>query len=248
MSTKPGVTWAPSRVDLAPAAVVDRPDRGDAVAVDRHVAGGRRPARTVDDRPTPDHEIMHLYGSLAAPSVARLVRTPAPYRPNRMMRRAAPRASLDVMRGRLRLVGEVIAERREARRELRAEAAGNGSVKDRHRVVVVGGGFGGLPACRFLGGLPVDVTLIDRRNHHLFQPLLYQVSTGIISQGQVAIPLRHVLRKHKHVQVELAEVQGFDLDRKVVKVRRAVGGAVEYEVPVRQSDRRRRLRAVVLRT
>ena len=105
------------------------------------------------------------------------------------------------------------------------------SVKDRHRVVVVGGGFGGLPACRFLGGLPVDVTLIDRRNHHLFQPLLYQVSTGIISQGQVAIPLRHVLRKHKNVHVELAEVQGFDLDRKVVKVRRTVGGAVEYEVP-----------------
>jgi NADH:ubiquinone reductase (H+-translocating) len=86
----------------------------------------------------------------------------------------------------------------------------------RHRVVVVGGGFGGLPACRFLGNLDVDVTLIDRRNHHLFQPLLYQVATGILSQGQIAPPLRQVLRKHKNVKVELAEVEGFDLDRKVV--------------------------------
>src|SRR6266436_4954163 len=76
----------------------------------------------------------------------------------------------------------------------------------RHRIVVVGGGFGGLPACRFLGKLPVDVTLIDRRNHHLFQPLLYQVATGILSPGQIAPPLRHVLRKHKNVKVELAEV------------------------------------------
>jgi NADH dehydrogenase len=85
-----------------------------------------------------------------------------------------------------------------------------------HRVVVVGGGFGGLPACRFLGGLPVDVTLVDRRNHHLFQPLLYQVATGILPTGQIAPPLRHVLRKKKNVRVELAEVTGFDLERRVV--------------------------------
>ncbi len=85
-----------------------------------------------------------------------------------------------------------------------------------HRVVVVGGGFGGLPACRYLAELPVEVTLVDRRNHHLFQPLLYQVATGILSPGQIAPPLRHVLRKHKNVKVELAEVDGFDLDRKVV--------------------------------
>jgi len=89
-----------------------------------------------------------------------------------------------------------------------------------HRVVVVGGGFGGLPACRYLGQLPVEVTLIDRRNHHLFQPLLYQVATGILSQGQIAPPLRHVLRKHKNVKVELAEVDDFDLDRKVVMAKR----------------------------
>ena len=98
-----------------------------------------------------------------------------------------------------------------------------------HRVVVVGGGFGGLPACRFLGELPVEVTLIDRRNHHLFQPLLYQVATGILSPGQIAPPLRHVLRKHKNVKVELAEVDRFDLDRRIVFARRL--GLHEMEIP-----------------
>ena len=69
-----------------------------------------------------------------------------------------------------------------------------------HRVVVVGGGFGGLPACRFLGHVDgVEVTLLDRRNHHLFQPLLYQVATGILPPGQIAPALRHVLRKAPNV-------------------------------------------------
>ena len=86
----------------------------------------------------------------------------------------------------------------------------------RHRVVIVGGGFGGLPATRLLGGEEVDVTLVDRRNHHLFQPLLYQVATGLIPPGQIAPALRHVVRKHKNVRVELAEVTGFDLERTVV--------------------------------
>ena len=63
----------------------------------------------------------------------------------------------------------------------------------------------------------VEVTLIDRRNHHLFQPLLYQVATGILSPGQIAPVLRHILRKHDNVQVEMAEVTGFDLERRVVK-------------------------------
>ena len=88
----------------------------------------------------------------------------------------------------------------------------------RHRVVIVGGGFGGLPATRFLGRKPVDVTLIDRRNHHLFQPLLYQVATGLIPPGQISPALRHVVRKHKNVRVDLAEVTGFDLDRRIVEV------------------------------
>jgi NADH dehydrogenase len=86
----------------------------------------------------------------------------------------------------------------------------------RHRVVIVGGGFGGLPATRFLARHPVDVTIVDRRNHHLFQPLLYQVATGLLPAGQISPPIRHVVRKHKNVRVELAEVTGFDLDSRVV--------------------------------
>jgi NADH dehydrogenase len=108
--------------------------------------------------------------------------------------------------------------RRRARRE--RDAPSDVDLTDaaapRHRVVVVGGGFGGLPACRLLGEMPVDVTLIDRRNHHLFQPLLYQVATGILAPGQIAPALRHVLRRHDNVRVELAEVTGFDLDQRVV--------------------------------
>ncbi len=89
---------------------------------------------------------------------------------------------------------------------------------DRHRVVVVGGGFGGLYATRALARRrePLDITLVDRRNHHLFQPLLYQVATGLLPAGQIAPPLRHVVRKRKNVRVELAEVTGFDLERRVV--------------------------------
>ena len=96
------------------------------------------------------------------------------------------------------------------------EGSGRSSTST-HRVVVVGGGFGGLPATRFLARSDVEVTLIDRRNHHLFQPLLYQVATGILSPGQIAPVLRQILRKHDNVQVEMAEVTGFDLERRVVK-------------------------------
>ena len=99
----------------------------------------------------------------------------------------------------------------------------------RHRVVIVGGGFGGLPAARWLGRKPVDVTLIDRRNHHLFQPLLYQVATGLLPAGQIAPPIRHLLRKHKNVRVKLAEVTGFDLERRVVHA--SVFGLANLELP-----------------
>ena len=98
----------------------------------------------------------------------------------------------------------------------------------RHRVVVVGGGFGGLPATRLLAHSPVDVTLIDRRNHHLFQPLLYQVATGILSPGQISPVLRHILRRNRNVQVEMAQVTGFDLDRKVVLAAAIPGEQREY--------------------
>lgn len=87
----------------------------------------------------------------------------------------------------------------------------------RHRVVIIGGGFGGLAAARLLARKPVDVALVDRRNHHLFQPLLYQVATGMLPAGQIAPALRHVVRRYKNVRVELAEVTGFDLDERVVR-------------------------------
>ena len=93
----------------------------------------------------------------------------------------------------------------------------------------MGGGFGGLPAARLLARKRVDVTLIDRRNHHLFQPLLYQVATGMIPPGQISPAIRHVLRKHKNVRVELAEVTGFDLDRRVVHA--SIVGVEPLEVP-----------------
>ena len=105
----------------------------------------------------------------------------------------------------------------------------DGSETPRHRVVIVGGGFGGLPATRFLARKSVDITLIDRRNHHLFQPLLYQVATGLLPAGQIAPPIRHVVRKHKNVRVELAEVSGFDLDRRVVQAQ--VLGLESREIP-----------------
>src|SRR5204863_6964524 len=79
-----------------------------------------------------------------------------------------------------------------------------------HRVVIIGGGFGGLYCARALGGAPVQVTLIDRLNFHLIQPLLYQVATGGLSPANIAAPLRSILRKQTNVRTVLAEVTGFD--------------------------------------
>ena len=82
-----------------------------------------------------------------------------------------------------------------------------------HRVVIVGGGFGGLYAAKRLGRAPVALTVIDRRNFHLFQPLLYQVATGALSPGEVASPLRFVLRKNRNTEVLLGEVTDIDVSR-----------------------------------
>jgi len=81
----------------------------------------------------------------------------------------------------------------------------------RHQVVVVGGGFGGLNATRALAKADVDVTLLDRTNHHLFQPLLYQVAAGILPEGLVAPALRSVIKKQRNARALLAEADG-DLD------------------------------------
>src|SRR6185295_14397079 len=78
------------------------------------------------------------------------------------------------------------------------------------RVVVVGGGFGGLYAARGLAHSPVRVTLVERHNYHLFRPMLYQVATGLLSADQIAGPIRSILRKQQNVEVLMAEVSGVD--------------------------------------
>jgi NADH dehydrogenase len=88
-----------------------------------------------------------------------------------------------------------------------------------HRVVVVGGGFGGLQAVAKLRRTPVEVMLVDRRNFHLFQPLTYQVATGALSPGEIAYPLRAIFKRARNVRVLLAEVAGFDLGARELHLR-----------------------------
>ncbi|MGH1362955.1 MAG: NAD(P)/FAD-dependent oxidoreductase [Calditrichia bacterium] len=88
--------------------------------------------------------------------------------------------------------------------------------KNKHQVVIIGGGFGGLYAARAFGKKDVQVTLIDRRNFHLFQPLLYQVATGGLSPGDIASPLRAVLNRYKNIDVVMAQVEDIDADRQLV--------------------------------
>jgi NADH dehydrogenase len=99
-------------------------------------------------------------------------------------------------------------------------ALGNpaGSSPAKHRVVIVGCGFAGLFAARTLRRAPVEVTVIDRTNHHLFQPLLYQVATGILSEGDIAPPIRDVLRTQRNVSVMVGRVIGIDVAHRVVTV------------------------------
>jgi NADH dehydrogenase len=97
----------------------------------------------------------------------------------------------------------------------------------RHRVVVVGGGFAGLNVTRALGRADVEVTLVDRSNHHLFQPLLYQVATGILPPGLIAPALRSITKRQRNARVLLADVQDLDLDRRVVGARAPDGRLLE---------------------
>ena len=87
----------------------------------------------------------------------------------------------------------------------------------RPRVVIVGAGFGGLNAAQVVANAPVQVTVIDRKNFHTFQPLLYQVATAGLSPGEIAAPIRSILRSHKNVEVLMGEVTGFNLERRVVE-------------------------------
>lgn len=103
---------------------------------------------------------------------------------------------------------------------------GEATATKRSRVVIVGGGFGGLQAARALAGEPVSITLVDRRNHHLFQPLLYQVATASLNPSEIAAPIRRILRKQRNVEVFLGNVTGVDREARKVLL---VDGEIEYD-------------------
>jgi NADH dehydrogenase len=97
------------------------------------------------------------------------------------------------------------------------------------RVVIIGGGFGGLYAAKTLAKTNVSITLVDRRNYHLFQPLLYQVATAALNPSDIAAPIRAVLRKQKNVSVIMGEATAIDLDRRIVQM---ADGALAYDLLV----------------
>jgi len=98
---------------------------------------------------------------------------------------------------------------------------------ERHHVVIVGAGFGGLQAIAHLKGAPVDITLIDQRNHHLFQPLLYQVATAVLAPSEIAWPIRSLVRGRREIRTILAAVTGVDADARMVTL--ADGETVPYD-------------------
>jgi NADH dehydrogenase len=104
------------------------------------------------------------------------------------------------------------------------------AVRVRRRVVVIGGGFAGINAAMGLAGLPVDVTLVDRKNYHTFQPLLYQVALAVLSPADIAQPIRSILRDHPNIEVLMDEVVGFDLEQH--RVRLKTGAQLVYDYVV----------------
>ncbi len=100
--------------------------------------------------------------------------------------------------------------------------------RTRPRVVILGGGFAGISAAKKLGAMAVDVTLVDRRNHHVFQPLLYQVALAVLSPADIAQPIRGILSDFNSVQVLMDEAVGFDLDHKIVKLASEVDLEYDY--------------------
>ena len=98
------------------------------------------------------------------------------------------------------------------------------------RVVIVGGGFGGLSAAKNLRAEAVEITLLDRRNHHVFSPLLYQVASAALSPGDIASPIRWILRRQRNVEVLLADVDRIDPDAK--RVHLADGAQIVYDYAI----------------
>ena len=96
----------------------------------------------------------------------------------------------------------------------------------RPQVIIVGAGFGGLEAAKALRRAPVDITVLDRQNHHCFQPLLYQVATAALSPAEVAWPIRHILRRERNVTVLMAEVTGIDTAGRRVLI---ASGSLPYD-------------------
>ena len=116
-------------------------------------------------------------------------------------------------------------------------------MRDTHRpkVVIIGGGFAGLEAAKALSRAPVDVVLVDRQNHHCFQPLLYQVATAALSPADVAWPIRSILSRQDNARVVMAQVSAIDIAANVVQRRRAVAA-------LRLSRARDRRHAFLFRT
>ena len=97
----------------------------------------------------------------------------------------------------------------------------------RKRAVILGGGFGGIHTAIGLSRMAIDVTLVDRKNHHTFQPLLYQVALAVLSPADIAQPIRSILREHKNIDVLMDEAIGFDLQEQRVKLKS--GSELEYD-------------------
>src|SRR6267378_1147987 len=100
-------------------------------------------------------------------------------------------------------------------------------MSEEKRVVIIGGGFGGLYAAKALAKAEVRITLVDRRNYHLFQPLLYQVATAALNPSDIAAPIRAVLRKQKNVSVIMGDATGIDLDHKIAQL---ADGELAYDI------------------
>src|SRR5437660_3975644 len=98
------------------------------------------------------------------------------------------------------------------------------------RVVIIGGGFAGINAAKALAKSPVKLTLIDRKNHHTFQPLLYQVALAALSPADIAAPIRQALHGRKNVEVLIGEAIGFDLDRRLIHLKEGIDIVYDYLV------------------